>query len=202
MWGIKKIDLASEQGMSLIEILITLGLVGIVMFMSSQLFQRTYHTMRVIDAKEKVRQAGRLGLNRISSELREATKLVSVGPSSLSFEKINPSAVAVPPTPEPMPVGDVFVPPVYDAAVAYPDQTRLLITYQLDGELLKRTVAEKQSGESNSQVIVSDINYFQCLENPNVKGEFTVTVTVLDGSQAKSLSSKVLCPCLKAGFGV
>lgn len=188
--------------MSLIEILITLGLVGIVMFMSSQLFQRTYRTMRMIDAKEKVRQAGRLGLSRISSELREATSLVGIGPSSLSFEKINPSAVAVPPTPEPIPVGDIFVPPVYDAAAAYPDETRLVITYRLDGELLIRTVAEKQGGESNSQVIVSDINYFQCFENPDVKGEFTVTVTVLDGSQAKSLSSKVLCPCLKASFGV
>jgi hypothetical protein len=169
-----------------------MGLLGL-------LFQRSFKVLRVLDDKERTRQAGRMGLDRMTAELREATLLTSLG-ATLEFEKIDPNAVAVTPSPAPTEVPDDYEPPAYTPAMAYPNSARLEIRYSTDSDQLIREVRVKGSGAYTKQVVVAGVNAFNCTQNPDNEGEVEVTVSVLDNGRVTALSSRILCPCIKEVF--
>lgn len=193
--------------MTLAESLLALFLVGLVMGLLAALFQRSIQVLRFLDDKERARQAGRMGLDRISSELREATKLLSLG-DSVSFIKIDPTKDVSPPPPAPSPVPsdpDNFVLPVWTPEMAYPDSARLRVRYDTSDEKLYRQVQQADGGTPTRQLIIEGINSFICRQElefgvPKNPGEVIIEVSVRDNERVVILSSRILCPCIKEKF--
>lgn len=189
-----------SQGFTLAETMLALFLIGLVMSAVALLFHRSFQVLRTLDAKERTRQAARMGLDRMTSELREATFISQVGAGVLSFEKIDPGATAVLPDDVPEVVPDEFEPPQYGPDQAYPESTRLEVEYEAVDENLVRRVRVKGSGSWDEQTVVSGVNAFSCVQNPDNEGEVEVTVTVFDNRRAMTLSSRILCPCIREAF--
>ncbi len=194
----------SPLGFTLVETLLAIFLVGLVMGLVGLLFQRSFQILRVLDAKEQARQAGRMGLDRITSELREAIRIDFAGDSSVKFTKIDPSAQCVTPPAAPSPVPDGYEPKFLPWSLnqAYPKSSRLDVEYSLSpvNDNLLRKVTSGDTGKSFEQVVVSGINQFVCETDPDRVGEVTVLVTVFDGRQVKTLKSVILCPCIHEVF--
>lgn len=190
----------SNAGFTLLESLISMFLLAVVLALTGLLFQRSFVVLRVLDDKERTRQAARLGLDRITSELREATRVEPPSENNLTFEKINPEAVIVSPSPAPTAPPDDFVPAEYGPAQAYPDVARLKVGYSVQNEKLIRSVSRLTGGASASQVVVVGINSFTCTEVEDNPGEYEVKVSVLDNRRVMTLKSLVVCPCIRAEF--
>lgn len=79
-----------NTGFTLVEIMIVLLLTGIILFMVSQLTSETFRSLRFLQEKSQTLQSATLGLERLTSELREAVDVNSTSP--LNFDKINPAA--------------------------------------------------------------------------------------------------------------
>ncbi len=188
-----------RAGISLAEALLAIFLAGATMGMLGLLFQRSFSVLRLIDDKERARQAGRMGLDRMTSELREAVRMETVG-DTLEFEKIDPNAVIVAPAPAPTAVPEDYEPPEWTPNDAYPDARRLLVRYSTDNNALFRQVKVKSSGAYVRQTVVEGVNAFRCAQNPENPGEVEVTLTVQDNQRMLTLSSRVICPCIKEEF--
>jgi type II secretory pathway pseudopilin PulG len=188
-----------ERGFTLMETVVSIGMVAMVMAFTGLLFQRSFNVLRVLDDKERTRQAARMGLDRITSELREATRIVATA-DFVEFEKIDPTAVIVVPPPEPDPVDDGFVPPTYTPQTAYPDNRRLIVRYETIDENLVRRVRRLNSGSFTDQVVVAGVNSFTVTEVVENVGEVTVEVSVVDNGRVKTVFGRVLCPCIREEF--
>lgn len=188
------------RGFTLMESLIAMFLVALVMTFTGLLFHRSFEILRTLDDKERTRQASRLGLDRITSELREATQVVSTGSGQLEFVKVDPEAVAATPEPAPAEPSDDFTPDPYNAQIAYPESARLLVRYRTENERLLRGVRQLSGGPWTEQVVVVGVNSFVCTPNPESEGEFDVEVSILDNRRVRTLRSRVVCPCIRAEF--
>lgn len=186
-------------GISLAEALLAIFLAGATMGMLGLLFQRSFSVLRVLDDKERSRQAGRMGLDRMTSELREAVRMVSLG-ETLEFEKIDPNSTIVTPSPAPTQVPEDYEPPPWTPEDAYPDNDRLLVRYSTADDALLRQVKRKTAGSYVRQTVVEGVNAFVCVQNPENPGEIEVRLTVQDNKRMMTLSSRVLCPCIKEPF--
>ncbi len=192
-----------RRGFTIVEVLLALFLVGLVTGMIAVLFQRSFQIMRLIDDKERARQASRMGLDRITSELREATEILQTGADILSFEKIDPTAVLqAPPTPpEPDDSLDGFALEEWGPNDYYPATTRLIITYAIDGENLTRRVQRKAGGGGETQVVVVGVNSFTTEANAQNAAEIDVTLSVRDNRKVTAISSRILAPCIVEEHG-
>ena len=79
------------RGFSLIEVVIVLFLGSLILLVASRLAHETLVSLRFLEEKADTVQSATLGLERLSSELREAVKLHSSHPI-LSFDKVDPAA--------------------------------------------------------------------------------------------------------------
>ncbi len=79
-----------DKGFSLIEIIITIVILGIIGLFSFAFFSSLTRTYAMIGAKRTVHQEAAYALERISRELRDA-KTVNVNNSVLTLEKANPT---------------------------------------------------------------------------------------------------------------
>ena len=189
-----------------LETLVAIGMIAMVMAFTGLLFHRSFQILRVLDDKEKTRQAARMGLDRIAGELREAVAITEAS-SVVEFEKIDPTAKIVEPPAPPtnssgeIEVPDDYLPPVYGPNQAYPAGSRLIVRYETVDEDLIRTVRYKNGGSAVSQVVVAGVNSFTCEEVAGNVGEVVVTVAVVDNRRIKTVSGKVLCPCIREEFG-
>ncbi len=192
----------ASRGLTIAESLVAMGLVAVVMGALALLFQRSFGVLRQLDDKERVRQVSRMGLDRILSEVREATRIVSAGTDIVQFEKIDPSASAVPPIPAPPPPpaapepADDYTPPSYLPEEAYPDSSRLIVTYRIQGEVLVRQVQRKTGGASQSQAVVEGVNSFVATVDDATPNKVTVAVSAKEKTRVTSLKGSVLCPCI------
>ncbi len=188
----------NQTGFTLLETLVSIGMIAMVMAFTGLLFHRSFQILRVLDDKEKTRQAARMGLDRIAGELREAIDITEAS-SLVEFEKIDPTATIAPPPEPPDEIPDNYEPPNWGPNQAYPGSARLLVRYETVNENLIRTVRYKSGGAGVSQVVVAGVNSFTC-EEVNV-GEVLVTVAVVDNRRIKTVSGKVLCPCIREEYG-
>lgn len=186
-------------GFTLAEALLAISLVAITMGLLGLLFQRSLNVLKVIDDKERARQAGRMGLDRLTSELREATDLLEMS-NVAYFEKIDPNAVAADPPLAPDNPPEDYVPPSYTPQLAYPDSSRLEVRYLTSGDQLLREVRRKGSGGFVRQIVVVGINAFTCRQSVDNPGEVEVIVSVQDSRRVTTLSSRIQCPCIKEPF--
>lgn len=196
----------SKRGFTLAEAILAIALVGITMGLLALLFHRSFEILKVIDDKERSRQASRMGLDRITNELREAVSDPIIN-DALEFEKINPNAqVTIPPLspkdvdPE-AEIPDTYVPPDWGPNDAYPDSSRLRVRYFAENDKLIRQVRKKDSGSWVTQVVVVGVNAFTCQrDDAGNPAEIEVTVSVLDGGRVVTLSSRVIMPCIRKSF--
>lgn len=189
----------NRRGFTLAEALLAISLVAVTMGLLGLLFQRSMNVLKVIDDKERARQAGRMGLDRLTSELREATELIDIGATAF-FEKIDPNAVALePPEAIDNPPED-YIPPAYGPLQAYPNSTRLEVRYSTANDALIREVRQKGSGGFHRQVVVHGVNSIMCSTTPETPGQVEVTVSVVSSQRIITLSSRILCPCIKEEF--
>ena len=192
----------TKKGFTLLESLIAMFLIALILTLTALLFHRSFRILRVLDGKERTRQAARMGLDRITSELREATQVNVATLDELEFVKIDPTKSVTPPAAAPEDPPDNFVPPLYTPAIAYDNSKRLVVRFRTENESLIREVRQASGGPSVSQVVVVGVNSFDCVENPDNKGEFDVTVSVMDGSRVQTIFSRVLCPCIRESFAI
>lgn len=188
-----------RRGFTLLETVVSIGMVAMVMAFTGLLFHRSFNVLRLLDDKERSRQAARMGLDRITSELREATAIINSG-DSVVFEKIDPTAVIVEPDPVPTPINDLSVPPLYSPQIAYPNSARLVVRYQTIEENLIRGVRQKTSSSFTEQVVVAGVNAFTVSEVEGNTGEVLVEVSIVDNGRVKTVSGRVLCPCIQEEF--
>ena len=188
---------STRRGFTLPESLLALFLVGLAMGFLGMLFQRSFQILRVLDDKERARQAGRMGYDRLSSELREATDLLRWNEVA-EFKKINPQATLVPPPEAPVdPPATWASPPPWTPLDAYPESARMTVLYTTVDEALYRTVT---AGGSTTQLIVKGVNSFVCTPNPDNRGEIEITLSVRESQRVTTVSGRILCPCLKEDF--
>lgn len=79
-------------GFSLIELVIILFLTGAILGMVGALVRQTFGSLRFLQEKSQTVQSATLGLERLASELREATGAPEIGANSLAFTKVIPAA--------------------------------------------------------------------------------------------------------------
>ena len=179
--------------------MLAIFLVALAMGLLGMLFQRSFQILRVVDEKEKARQAARMGFDRLSSELREATKIVELS-SSAEFEKIDPQATAAVPFPAPTNPPEDYVPPEWKPEDSYDSSQRLVVRYSVLDESLYREVRYRNRGGAIRQVVVVGVNSFTCRENPDNQGEIEIALSVVDRDRVQTVSGRILCPCIKEPF--
>lgn len=74
----------------MMEVVLVLFLTGVALFMVGRLTTQTFATLRFLQEKTQTVQSAALGLERLSSELREAVEVTSLAP--LTFRKVDPAA--------------------------------------------------------------------------------------------------------------
>ncbi len=186
------------RGFTLPESLLALFLVGLAMGFLGLLFQKSFNILRVLDDKERARQAGRMGYDRLSSELREATELLRLNEVA-EFRKINPQARMVDPPEAPIdPPASWSSPPAWTPLDAYPESVRMTVLYTTSDEALYRTVTA--AGQMTRQLIVEGVNSFVCTSNPDNLGEVEIVLSVKEDKRVSTVSGRILCPCIKEEF--
>ncbi|MBI3929355.1 MAG: type II secretion system protein [Armatimonadetes bacterium] len=172
------------RGFSLIEVVITMLLLSMVMTMVSLLLQGSAQVVNFAEAVERTGQAAQLGLERITSELREATEIKSTG-GTLVFEKVDPTrsfdSSNIPDVPGPLPDG--WTPPGW---TRYPAAAYLTVTYRSDGTQLVRRVG------SVRQVIAEGITGFDSRQPET--GVIRLSLTMQERRRTRTLETLVTCP--------
>ena len=149
-----------RSGLSLLETIITLGLLSVVFGMVASLLFTGYRVVRAQDYKTQANQAVQLALVRICNEVREACKIVSTG-NHVELLKIDPSANR------------------FNKANRYDDVLR--IRYEPNGEGLLLRIAGPPSGTSEVQTLADGIWGLTCSYNPGEN--FKVTLACNDANQ-------------------
>ena len=189
----------SRGGFTIAESMLAIALVALAMGFLGMLFQRSYEILRVIDEKERGRQAARMGFDRLSSELREATEILDLG-SVARFEKIDPTTSAATPFPAPTNPPEDYVPPDWTPMHSYDNSKRLIVEYVTEEESLYRLVRYKNGGQTSKQLVVVGVNSFTCSEVASNQGEIEISLSVLDRGRIQNVKGRVLCPCIKEAF--
>lgn len=144
----------NKRGLSLLETVITLGLLSVVFGMVASLLFTGYKVVRAQDYKTQANQAVQLALVRICNEVREACKIVSTG-DHVELLKIDPSVNR------------------FNKADRYADTLR--VRYSLNGEGLLLRTAGPPSGTSEVQTLADGIWGINCTYDPGENFEIQLT---------------------------
>lgn len=198
----------ASRGFTLIEMVIVMFLGSMVLLVASRLAHETLQSLRFLEEKAETVQSATLGLERLSSELREAVKLHTAD-TSLAFDKVDPNAPYAldydkDPSANPGDPAPDF--PPLDLSSDYEKDALAKnqlgrITYFTDGERLLRR-AEKGAQILTSQV-ASSVNTFLAEPGPTVEGTSTgdevveITLTLLEERRTVTFKTLVSVPGLK-----
>lgn len=80
-----------NRGFSLFEVVIVFFLSSLILVVASRLAHETFVSLRFLEEKAQTVQSATLGLERLSSELREAVKIRESG-TLVRFDKVDPQA--------------------------------------------------------------------------------------------------------------
>lgn len=165
------------------ETLITLLLVGLVLGLILTLFTRGMRSYQATTARDEAAQSANLALDRLLSEMREATSLVSTSPN-LEFVKVDPAATNRIVSPPPLswdPEDPAF---------------HLSVRYRLDaarGELLREV--GPQGSFQESSLLASQVSGLACVQRS--PGIFVVTLSLRSQDLIKTYCGSVVCPLLR-----
>jgi hypothetical protein len=155
------------------------------------LLQDSSRVVNLSNQKDAARSAGQVGLERVCNELWEATAVDSPAtagsPSTtLTFEKVDPSATTRLPTPIPTPAGTFdFADPSF----------HLTVTYELDGQRFMRAVGPRGGSPTIRMQVAENIVGFNC--TPFGRGQYDLRLTIQVGNNLYSYYSSVSCPGLE-----
>jgi Tfp pilus assembly protein PilW len=171
---------------TLIEMVVLLFLAGVILFAVSQLTRETYKTLVFLREKAQTQESAVLGVERLTSDLREAvTPPVSSG-NTVSFSKVKPGepkAKNAPPHPNPNDIAYAsYVPPVGP----YTGSQLTQVTYQLTDGNLQRTIGTFTS------MLAENVNDFSV--TPRGNGSYEVLLTIQENRRVQTFESFVTCP--------
>src|SRR3954463_12952208 len=94
-----------EQGFTLVELVITVALIGLMAAFGSSMFSDVFRTVRIVEASQTSADQARYALERIARELREVkfvsgtgynvTSSLTAGASTISFTNASNTAVTI-----------------------------------------------------------------------------------------------------------
>lgn len=183
-----------------------LFLTGIALFMVGKLTTQTFTTLRFLQEKTQTTQSAALGLERLSSELREAVEVTSVDP--LSFQKVNPSApIALDYDQDPSPAANPGSPDFsVDPATwsdAYDEDAFGVnhlgrVSYQRVDNTVTRTAGFKT--ESLTTQVAERVNDFSVSQAPTLEGVttgrnvFEVSLSITEDRRVVAMRTLVIVP--------
>lgn len=172
---------------SLMELLVVLSLTGLVLGLVATLVSKTYETMKFLQEKSQTLQSATLGLERLSSELREAVGPVATSP--LSFRKVDPQAIEV--------VGadplDFVGFELWDRNYgATSELATVLYSDVISPNQLTRRVTFR--GNSMDSIVATSVNAFQVARPFAAQNSFEVTLTLEEKRKLVTFTTVVTCP--------
>lgn len=177
----------ANRGFSLIEILIVLSLTGVILGLVATLVSRTYQTMNFLQEKSQTLQSATLGLERLSSELREAVDIDTLGP--LVFKKVNPTAPeAVDNDPT-----DFVDFAGWDRTYGAIDQLAT-VTYSDEAVAEKLTRTVSFDGETSSSTVANAVNAFEVTRPNTVQNCFQIVLTLQEKRRLYTFVTVVTVP--------
>lgn len=175
--------------------------------MVSRLTSSTFSTLKFLQEKAQTLQAATLGIERLTSELREAIQINSLSP--LSFRKVDPIApfalnydndnTANPGDPDPSIDPNGWS----DTYASDADGSNFLgtVIYTLSGEVLTRQAS--RAGNSLTSQVATNVNDFTVEQAPSLAGTptgphvFRVRLSLVEQRRVVNFESVVLVPGLE-----
>lgn len=168
-----------SRGFSLLEIVMVLFLMGVCLYMVGRLTGQTFSTLRFLREKAQTAQSASLGLERLSSELREAVAVSSLSP--LTFQKVDPGApIALDYDQDPSP-GANPGPPDFSvdpdgwsdsyASDAFGKNHLGQVTYQKTADYVTRKATFRS--QSMTSEVATRVNDFNVVQAPTLDGQST-----------------------------
>lgn len=181
--------------------MIVVLLTGLIMLMVSRLTGATFQSLRFLREKAQTLQSATLGLERLSSELREALAVDSLAP--LIFQKVNPAA------PEAVANPATDLDPINNWARSYDSDfngnNQLgQVTYSLDParQILSRTASFR--GNTLTSEVATRVNDFIVERGPVVgtvtaSGDvFLITLSVQEDRRVLTFKTLLSVPGLQS----
>ena len=198
-------------GFSLIEVVLVLFLMGVILMIVSRLIGRTFETLRYLEEKGQTVQSATLGLERLSSELREAVAVTTATGSTAVFQKVEPNAPyaldydkdtspnANPGDPDPS------IAP-WDWSLSYGSDAFNVnhlgtVSYIQQGDVLVRTASK--GSQSNTADVATNVNAFDVLRAPTLSNgrpsgnnTFRISLSLTEQRRVETFETIVLVPGL------
>ena len=204
--------MSPKRGFSIIEITIVVFLTSLILMVVSRLAHETFVSLRFLEEKAQTVQSATLGLERLSSELREAVEVNSGAGDSLSFHKVDPQAPfaldydrdSSPNSNPGEPTADDPEPYLWSQTYqrdAFGRDQWGLVEYFPEEERLVRRVTKM--GRSATADVATNVNTFQVEPSPSLSGQataaavFRVSLSLLEERRVVTFSTVVVVPGLE-----
>lgn len=179
----------SAKGFTLIEILLVMLMTAMILLMVSQLTSQTFGTLRFLQQKSQTLQSASLGLDRLSSELREAVEVTQVG-GTLIFDKVNFAA--------PECVNNALSDPPTAWVRSYADINQIgTVTYTVTNGVLNRTAS---FGGTQTTAVATRVDDFNVERSPTLSGRatrnnvFLVTLAINEDRRIATFEAVITVP--------
>lgn len=176
----------AARAFTLIEMVILLFLAGVILFAVSRLTRETYKSLVFLREKAQTYESAVLGVERLTSDMREAVTAPIISGTTVSFSKVKPaedSAKGGPPRPNPIdPAYATYVPPTGP----YGGGQLVTVTYNVTAGNLQRQIAGFTS------VVAEDVNDFSV--TPRGNGSYEVVLSIQENRRVQTFHSFVTCP--------
>ncbi len=150
-----------------------------VFWVAADLLHNASRAVRFGDARSRIAQAVQLGLQRMSSEAREAYLLEATG-TELRLLKVDPTPGRLPvPVPTPAPAGS------WD-----PRAASLRVRYYTDGQLRLLRDVSPLAGSPSTQLIAEGITGFSSQTLPNGNLELSLSLSL--DNQVRTYTTQVM----------
>ena len=201
-----------ERGFSIIEITIVIFLTSLILMVVSRLAHETLVSLRFLEEKAQTVQSATLGLERLSSELREAVQVLTGPRDSVSFHKVDPQAPFAldydrnsspnfnpgePTTDDPEPYlwSDTYRRDAFGR-----DQWGLVEYFTEDDRLVRRVT---KGGREAITDVATNLNTFLVDPAPSLSGQattsavFRISLSLLEERRVVTFSTIVVVPGLE-----
>lgn len=200
------------RGFSLIEVAIVVFLISLILMVVSRLAHETFVSLRFLEEKAQTVQSATLGLERLSSELREAVEVNSDTGNFLSFHKVDPQAPFAldydrdsspdvnPGDPSPDDLAESYLwSQTYRRDAFNRDHWGLVEYSSVDDRLVR--MSQNQSNSLTSDV-ATNVNSFWVEVSPTLSGQrtgpsvFRISLSLLEKRRVATFVSVVVVPAL------
>lgn len=182
-----------SRGLSLVETLVTLALVGLLLGLCGTLVAGYFRILKFSAAKDNTWLAAQVGMQRAVGEAREAVAVVNPGAGGTAIEmrlrKLDPAACG-PGGSAWLPVAIPSPPPVsFDP---YPPPLLLEVCYRSQGGQLLRESGPAGGAPVSQESLCEGVTGFRC--DALNDGSYALVLSVQEEKLVRTLTSRVLPP--------